>query len=164
MPDPQQYRKKPVVIQALHYPAMPIDAPGMVEQQAEIIQWCGGRRAGGAYELIAIDTLEGTMYAKPGDWVIRGVAGEFYPCRDDIFRQTYEPAATMPRETPRADSQWCPKNLRERLCVQQHYAPDDHTRNEIGRLIGLLDVHRPLGSNGKHGERRHTPTCGCEDK
>ena len=38
-----------------------------------------------------IATLEGVMHARPGDWIIRGVAGEFYPCRDDIFRATYEP-------------------------------------------------------------------------
>lgn len=39
---------------------------------------------------LLIATLEGVMQAKPGDWVIRGVQGEFYPCRDDIFRATYE--------------------------------------------------------------------------
>lgn len=39
---------------------------------------------------IEIDTLEGTMSANIGDWIIRGVQGEFYPCRDDIFAQTYE--------------------------------------------------------------------------
>jgi hypothetical protein len=38
-----------------------------------------------------IDTLEGSMEAKLGDWLITGVAGEQYPCKDDIFRQTYEP-------------------------------------------------------------------------
>jgi hypothetical protein len=37
-----------------------------------------------------IATLEGVMWVKPGDWVIRGVAGEFYPCREDIFEATYE--------------------------------------------------------------------------
>ena len=40
---------------------------------------------------LMIATLEGVMYANLGDWIIRGVAGEFYPCRDDIFRATYEP-------------------------------------------------------------------------
>lgn len=41
-------------------------------------------------EHIAIDTLEGTMRALPGDWIIRGVQGEFYPCKPDIFVATYE--------------------------------------------------------------------------
>jgi len=42
------------------------------------------------YNLL-IPTLEGTLYAKEGDWIIRGVKGEIYPCKDDIFRATYEP-------------------------------------------------------------------------
>ena len=40
---------------------------------------------------LLIGTLEGTMAAAPGDWVIKGVAGEFYPCKPDIFEATYEP-------------------------------------------------------------------------
>ncbi len=56
------YRKKPLVIQACQ-----ID------------------------EAFEVETLEGTMRGNPGDWLIRGVKGEFYPCADDIFRATYEP-------------------------------------------------------------------------
>lgn len=41
---------------------------------------------------LLIATLEGVMHAKVGDWIIRGVAGEFYPCKPDIFEQTYESA------------------------------------------------------------------------
>ena len=41
---------------------------------------------------MTIPTLEGDHRATPGDWIIRGVKGEFYPCRDDIFAATYEPA------------------------------------------------------------------------
>lgn len=43
------------------------------------------------YKEIQISTLEGVMTAKPGDWVIRGVKEEIYPCKDSIFRETYEP-------------------------------------------------------------------------
>ena len=39
---------------------------------------------------IEIPTLEGTMTATVGDWIIKGVAGEFYPCKPDIFEKTYE--------------------------------------------------------------------------
>lgn len=56
---------------------------------------------------------------------------------------------------------WCPKWLRECLCAQESNAPDEFTRGEIGRLIRLLDAHRPLASDGKHG-KLHTPTCGCD--
>lgn len=40
---------------------------------------------------ITIRTLEGDMTARKGDWIICGVAGEFYPCKPDIFKETYEP-------------------------------------------------------------------------
>jgi hypothetical protein len=43
-----------------------------------------------------IPTLEGTMRADPGDWIITGVQGEQYPCKPDIFEQTYEPADAEP--------------------------------------------------------------------
>jgi hypothetical protein len=39
---------------------------------------------------LKIPTLEGVMYANENDWIIRGVAGELYPCKPDIFEQTYE--------------------------------------------------------------------------
>lgn len=41
-------------------------------------------------EYIKIETLEGTMTASRGDWIIKGVNGEFYPCKPDIFEKTYE--------------------------------------------------------------------------
>lgn len=41
-----------------------------------------------------IATLEGVMQAKPGDWIIRGVQGEFYPCKPDIFDATYDPVSS----------------------------------------------------------------------
>jgi hypothetical protein len=44
---------------------------------------------------LQIPTLEGLMLAREGDWVIRGVKGELYPCKDEIFRMTYEPVETV---------------------------------------------------------------------
>ena len=41
-------------------------------------------------DTLLIDTLEGSMICRPGDWIICGVKGEYYPCRNDIFEQTYE--------------------------------------------------------------------------
>lgn len=58
---------------------------------------------------------------------------------------------------------WCPKHLVEALSQQQTHAPDSETRDDIGYLIWLLQRHRPIGANGKHGDL-HTPTCGCEDR
>ncbi len=72
--------------------------PVSVEAVAE---WCAGivpeRAPSGRWwcspGLIAIQTLEGTMWANLNDWVIRGVRGEFYPCKPDIFAETYEEVA-----------------------------------------------------------------------
>lgn len=59
-------------------------------------------------------------------------------------------------------NRWCPKMLQEYLCSQYVYAPDEVTRRAINDLVGILCLHRPTGSNGKHGDL-HTPTCGCDD-
>lgn len=108
--EPTRWRKKPVVIEAIRVPVypegeQPIGAvTDYVDQATALAEWCGGtphlmtqdgERAftGCAFvgPHIAIDTLEGTMAARPGDWIIRGVQGEFYPCAPDIFDATYEP-------------------------------------------------------------------------
>lgn len=86
---PQWFRKLPVAIQAWQ---LTEDA-----DWEAIADWCGGRLLNveqgdsGEYETyLEIDTLEGTMRAGLGDWVLRGVQGEFYPCRADIFEASYE--------------------------------------------------------------------------
>lgn len=75
------YRKKPVVIEA--------KGPLTHDNAAGIAHWCGGGVAR-ALDAVAIETLEGTMRADLGDYVIKGVKGEFYPCKPDIFDATYE--------------------------------------------------------------------------
>jgi hypothetical protein len=87
------FRKKPVVIEAMHF-ATETDGEAVIDWIAanggEVVSSRGhvdGRR----YEF-GIKTLEGTMLAVPGDWIIRGVQGEFYPCKPDIFEATYEAA------------------------------------------------------------------------
>lgn len=79
-----KYRKKPVVIEArqLEY---------SVESRDSIAKWCGGIVEEHKFG-VNIPTLEGTMYAQTGDYIIKGVNGEFYPCKPDIFEKTYEPA------------------------------------------------------------------------
>jgi hypothetical protein len=44
---------------------------------------------------LGMRTLEGTMMAEKGDWIIKGVKGEFYPCKPDIFEATYDPADSV---------------------------------------------------------------------
>jgi hypothetical protein len=79
---PRQYRKKPVVIEAFG----PLDGHNI----QDIADWSGGRRAYAAPSPLIIDTLEGAMSVGEGDYVIKGVHGEFYPCKPDIFEATYE--------------------------------------------------------------------------
>lgn len=80
MNTPARYRKRPVVIEAIQLTPVNLSAiESFVGGDLEI-------RAGGA----VIATLEGAMHASIGDWIIRGVKGEFYPCKPDIFEATYE--------------------------------------------------------------------------
>lgn len=78
------YRKRPVEIEARKVNSEDYD------DLTDIVGWCGGRAVDEDNHLIAIDTMEGTMYADNGDWVIKGVKEEFYPCKPDIFEATYE--------------------------------------------------------------------------
>lgn len=78
------YRKKPVVIEALHYTGNVDALEAFVGRQ---LVWDNPR--GGSVRPF-ISTLEGEMEVSDGDWIIKGVAGEFYPCKPDIFEQTYE--------------------------------------------------------------------------
>jgi hypothetical protein len=82
-----RYRKKPVVIEAAQW-------DGSEESQHKIVNWAGGKIGGYFHNVyfLTIYTLEGDMRADVGDWIIKGVAGEFYPCKPDIFNATYEPA------------------------------------------------------------------------
>lgn len=62
-----------------------------------------------------------------------------------------------------APTHWSPKWLSEKLAAHSVYAPDEFTRRKINELLDVLELHRPTGCDGKHGDL-HTPTCGCEDK
>ena len=82
--EPKKYRKRPV--------------------EVEVLQWTGNnfsdmRRFTGWYaevfaspegSCLLVRTMEGNYVAKPGDYIIRGVQGEFYPCKADVFTETYE--------------------------------------------------------------------------
>jgi hypothetical protein len=96
-----QFRKKPVVIEAVQY--LGLDAIG-VQVFAEMPGWlqAATRKMSHLKGSVSaaenghpwIATLEGGHVASPADWIIRGVQGELYPCKPDIFQATYEPALT----------------------------------------------------------------------
>lgn len=78
-----KYRKKPVAIEAVKYTGK--------NNVNDILNFIGERKL--AYldgETLNIETLEGVMKADVGDYIIKGIKGEFYPCKPDIFEATYE--------------------------------------------------------------------------
>jgi len=79
------YRKRPVVVEAMQFNGE------WTGDATEILSWMGrgGDWDNDSHEL-RINTLEGIMTASKGDFIIKGVAGEFYPCKPDIFAATYE--------------------------------------------------------------------------
>ena len=87
-----KFRKKPVVIEAVQWDGKNLD---------EVMTFCNGDAsyelmARGASELVIATLEDGESIARHvasvGDFIIKGVAGEFYPCKPDIFEQTYEKA------------------------------------------------------------------------
>lgn len=95
-----KYRKKPVVIEAMQWDTQTdasvvidwiLSRGGTARYACDNPDDCDQDRTKGVHHL-RINTLEGTIDASRNDWIIRGVQGEFYPCKPDIFAATYEPA------------------------------------------------------------------------
>ena len=82
----RKFRKKPVIIEAVQWNGKNTD---------EILEFIGEtnghlQKFESGTKLFMIYTLEGTHEGKIGDWIIKGIQGEFYPCKPDIFEATYE--------------------------------------------------------------------------
>lgn len=77
-----KYKKKPIVIEAIQWNG---------NNEREIKDFCGERAKfeGKQFKNLYIYTLEGTMFSNVGDYIIKGVRGEFYPCNEKVFLQTY---------------------------------------------------------------------------
>lgn len=84
----KKYRKKPVEIEALEF----IDDPTRLEELSHFIDDQDLRVSYKDPEnpKLILQTLEGEIQASVGDYIIKGVNGEFYPCKPDIFEKTYE--------------------------------------------------------------------------
>ena len=78
-----KYRKKPVVIEAIQW-------TGENQKEIERFMKTGYLQVLKTSKTLMIPTLEGDMQASSSDWIIKGVQGEFYPCKPVIFEQTYE--------------------------------------------------------------------------
>ena len=77
----KQFRKKPVVIEAMQYYGASLEL---------VLVFGEGKIRQTGQDTLDVLTLEGTVQARENDWIIKGVAGEFYPCKPDIFKLTYE--------------------------------------------------------------------------
>lgn len=95
----RKFKKLPVVIEAMQWDGTALGATGVIEWAFSNREYginyscnpgpnegCTGRTH---EHFISIETLEGTITASRGDWIIKGVNGEFYPCKPDIFEKTY---------------------------------------------------------------------------
>ena len=88
-----KFRKKPVVIEAVQWTG---------DNLSELCKFVPKQfRHNKIYQPMGIVTLEGVMTVVEGDWIIKGLKGEFYPCKPDIFEMTYEPV-----EPNREEIEW----------------------------------------------------------
>jgi hypothetical protein len=79
-----RYRKKPVEIEAIQWTG---------DNYEDVCSFVGlelEEEYSGSLQILIIETLEGTMRADKGDFIIKGIKGEFYPCKPDIFQATYD--------------------------------------------------------------------------
>jgi hypothetical protein len=86
-----RFRKKPVEVEAIQYTG---------EDSFFVMLDTWGEQIGSAFDhfgnggRLCVNTLEGPVYAKIGDWIVKGIAGEFYPVKPAIFQETYEQVET----------------------------------------------------------------------
>jgi len=84
-----KFRKKPVVIEAVRWTGTNHGEIAVLVGDA----WPGDVAPNPPGDDLIIDTLEGEMRCQVGDWLVKGIKGEFYPCKPDIFEASYEPEA-----------------------------------------------------------------------
>lgn len=139
----QLYRKKPVTIEAAWF-----KIPEVAES---IAAWCGGRvcsesKASDPTDVtywIDIPTLEGVMKASLGDYIIKGVRGEFYPCKPDIFEDTYERVGIRGEQLITDLDLAAIRNLVDR-CVPLNLYTERALLAEIDRLNATIDRVREI--------------------
>lgn len=91
----RKYRKKPVVIEALQWDGINLsEVTAFLQSGGQDVVRIDFKEP--QKPIIKIETLEGIMDASVGDYIIRGISGEFYPCKPDIFGKTYEEVAKYP--------------------------------------------------------------------
>jgi len=135
-----QFRKKPVVIEAFQF------QPRQPTSVDEAPAWLIEAVVRGDFLVVDgvahITTLEGIMAAQPGDWIIRGVKGEIYPCKPDIFTATYEAADQQPAPGAAHAGYSTMRPHQQRVVDEKVELDEKHRRLRvflIGDVFGGLD-------------------------
>ena len=97
----RKFKKKPVVIEAMQYTGNAVEIFNFTDKTATLNE----------DHTMTIPTLEGDHIASLNDWIIKGVKGEFYPCKPDIFEMTYEPFDPSPACDFKSDGKRCSKRM-----------------------------------------------------
>ena len=161
-----KYRKKPVVIEAMQFEDTP-------ERLAELSEFVGtemvSRHVDPTRPQLLIHTLEGVMAADVGDYIIKGVQGEFYPCKPGIFKETYEIAADGTGDwKDRFKAEY--KQLKDRydklhsMCIKYEAGTLDFTPNcpldllkeqkaAMGNYLRVLEVRGEIENVDLKGDR-----------
>jgi hypothetical protein len=136
-----RFRKKPVVIEAVRFEGMqgfPGRPPCVPSFGGMLADWLADSIRNKTIRFLcrdnalAIKTLEGEMVVMAGDWIIRGVKGELYPCKPDIFEATYEPAGVEYEPNPNRK-------------VQIRPAEDPPVAKSLSHALGLAVTVRDTG-------------------
>ena len=125
----QRYARRRVVVEAVRYMG------GITEELSQFIDaYKGERNVIFRPGRMIINTLEGEMTADPGDWIIRGVAGEIYPCKPDIFARIYLPVEEEKKDKDRL------RGLKFHIESQDYFGT-------LATVLSMLDVtefERPI--------------------
>ena len=113
------YRKKPVVIEAIEFTGLNCMEVAAFAEYDDVIDSMYPNGNPKEPETIQITTLEGVMTAMPGDYIIKGVQGELYPCKPDIFLATYELVEDLAMEPDPAQYSW--RLTRENLFAEDSW-------------------------------------------
>lgn len=147
------FRKKPVVVQAIQWTGKNQNA--VCDFCAELVRlnktaeepylaFLGRSIVNPEENKVLIRTLEGVMSVSAGDWIIRGIQGEFYPCKPDIFAQTYEPATESAEDQDAKEAIERAWDEAFAAYVEGCGADSSHERAQkvlVARLLPMLRVH-----------------------
>jgi hypothetical protein len=163
----KRYRKRPVIVEAIQFDgsfvgadtiyrwANPPDKNGNIDYtRAPITMEHNTARSEDpkAYPdgwYLRIETLEGDVIARSGDWIIKGVNGEFYPCKDDIFHKTYEPVG----DEPETFGEWCLRLGVDPEKVWNSMVDVDGEKLLYEEAKRQYPLSRPMGSRMVFGEQ-----------